>query len=158
MTSSIIKIALMFFLSNRNLQNRIVTFRKTYFSEICRNKVTAYNSHRLAPVFAVLSILGLIDDGRLQDFDRVPGASGNDAAVIAGGLVEDNACRFMEATPNCHILLLFNAISMSLFLVKHLDQFSMKQQYILGTVRMTMNRDRSTGKKSIEHTLAVVVG
>ena len=25
------------------------------------------NSHRLAPVFAVLSVLGFIDDGRLQD-------------------------------------------------------------------------------------------
>ena len=58
------------------------------------------NSHSLAPVFAVLSVLGLIDDGRLQDFDRVPGASGDNAAVTAGGRVQDNACRFMEATPN----------------------------------------------------------
>ena len=116
------------------------------------------NSHRLPPVFAVLSVLGFIDDGRLQDFDRVPGAGGNDAAVTAGGRAQDNACRFMEATPNCHALLLFNAISRSLFLVKHLDQFSMKQQDILGTVRMPMNRDRRAGKKSIEHSLAVVVG
>ena len=77
------------------------------------------NSHRLAPVFAVLSVLGFIDDGRLHDFDRVPYASWDDAAVIAGGRVQDNACRFMEATPNCHILLLFNAISRSLFPVKH---------------------------------------
>ena len=70
----------------------------------------------------------------------------------------------MEATPNCHILLLFNAISMfnalsrSLFLVKHLDQFSMKQQYILGTVRVPMDRNHSAGKKGIELSLAVVVG
>lgn len=34
----------MSFLSNRNLQNRIITFRKTSFSEICRNKVTAYKT------------------------------------------------------------------------------------------------------------------
>ena len=77
------------------------------------------NSHRLAPVFAVLSVRGFIDDGRLQDFDRVPDAGRDDAAVTAGGRVQDNACRFMEATANCHILLLFNAISGSLFLVKH---------------------------------------
>ena len=77
------------------------------------------NSHRLAPVLAVLSVLGFIDDGRLQDLDRVPGAGGDDAAVIAGGRVQYNACRFMEATPNCHVLLLFNAISRSLFPVKH---------------------------------------
>lgn len=32
----------MFFLSNRNLRNWIITFQKTSFSEICRNKVTAY--------------------------------------------------------------------------------------------------------------------
>ena len=122
------------------------------------------NSHRLAPVFAVLPVLGFIDDGRLQDFDRVPDAGWNDAAVIAGGRVQDNACRFMEAAPNCHVRLLFNAISRfnaissSLFLVKDLDQFSMKQQYILGTVRMPMDRNHSAGKKCIEHTLAVVVG
>ena len=115
------------------------------------------NSHRLAPVFAILSVLGFIDDGRLQDFDRVPDAGGDDAAVTAGGRVQDNACRFMEATPNCHVLLLFNAISSSLFLVKHLDQFSMKQQDILCAVRMPMDRNHSAGKKSIEHTLAVVV-
>ena len=122
------------------------------------------NSHRLAPVFAVLSVLGFIDDGRLQDFDRVPDASGDNAAVIAGGRVQDNACRFMEATPNCHILLLFNAISRfnavsrSLFIVKDLDQFSMKQQDILCAVRMPMDRNHSAGKKSIEHTLAIIVG
>lgn len=40
------------------------------------------NSHRLAPVFAVLPVLGFIDDGRLQDFDRVPGASGDNAALF----------------------------------------------------------------------------
>lgn len=116
------------------------------------------NSHRLAPVFAVLSVLGFIDDGRLQDLDRVPGASGDNAAVTAGGRVQDNACRFMETTPNCHILLLFNAVSRSLFLVKDLDQFSMKQQDILCAVRMPMDRNHCAGKKSIEHTLAVVVG
>ena len=46
---------------------------------------------------------------------------------------------------------------LTLFLVKDLDQFSMKQQYILGTVRMPMDRNHSAGKKSIEHTLTVVV-
>jgi len=40
MTSSIIKIALMPFLSNRNLQNRIITFRETSFSEFCRFSVS----------------------------------------------------------------------------------------------------------------------
>lgn len=48
------------------------------------------NSHRLAPVFAVLSVLGFIDDERLQDFDRVPGAGWDDAAVIAGGQLKKN--------------------------------------------------------------------
>ena len=110
------------------------------------------NSHSLAPVFAVLPVLGFIDDGRLQDFDRVPDAGGDDAAETAGGRVQDNACRFMEATN-----IFFNAVSRLLFLVKDLDQFPMKQQDILGTVRMPMNRDRRAGKKSIEHTLAVVV-
>ena len=57
------------------------------------------NSHRLSPVFAVLSVLGFIDDGRLQDFDRVPSAGWDDAAAIAGGRIQYNACRFMEATP-----------------------------------------------------------
>lgn len=87
----------------------------------------------------------------------MPGASGDNAAVTAGGRVQDNACRFMETTPNCHILLLFNAVSRSLFLVKDLDLFSMKQQDILCAVRMPMDRNHCAGKKSIEHTLAVVV-
>ena len=47
------------------------------------------NSHRLAPVFAVLSVLGFIDDGSFQDLDRVPDAGWDDAAVIAGGRVQD---------------------------------------------------------------------
>ena len=88
----------------------------------------------------------------------MPDAGGDDAAVIAGGRVQDNACRFMETTPNCFVRLLFNAVSRPLFLVKHLGQFSMKQQDILGTVRMPMDRNHCAGKKSIEHTLAVVVG
>ena len=49
------------------------------------------NSRRLRPVFAVLSVLCLIDNGRLQDFGRVPCAGGDDAAVIAGRRVQDNA-------------------------------------------------------------------
>lgn len=48
------------------------------------------NSHRLAPVFAVLSVLGFIDNGRLQDLDRVPGAGGDYAAVIAGRQLKKN--------------------------------------------------------------------
>ena len=48
------------------------------------------NSHHLDPVFAVLSVLGFIDDGRLQDFDRVPGAGWDDAAVIAGRQLKKN--------------------------------------------------------------------
>lgn len=47
------------------------------------------DSHSLAPVFAILSVLGFIDDGRLQDFDRVPGVGWDDAAVTAGGRAQD---------------------------------------------------------------------
>ena len=48
------------------------------------------NSHRLAPVFAILSVLGFIDDGRLQDFNCVPDAGGDYAVVIAGGQLKKN--------------------------------------------------------------------
>ena len=49
------------------------------------------DSHRLAPIFAVLSILGFIDDGRFQNFDHVPDVCGEDATVTAGGRVQDCA-------------------------------------------------------------------
>ena len=62
---------------------RLIKISFSYWIHNLRVPPPKKNSHRLAPVFAVLSVLGFIDDGRLQDLDRVPDAGGDDAAVIA---------------------------------------------------------------------------
>ena len=91
------------------------------------NSIPIYSSspiieEALAPVLAVAAVLDLHDDGRLQDFDGVPGACRDDTTEYAGRRI------------HAHPLQLIAAV-----VIGHLDDLPAEQHHTLVAVRMAMS-------------------